>query len=202
MEGQSERREWMAEIAGLDGELAGAIRQWAGVERMFTEAAISQTRFEELHAPLESKVRGLESKLVGLRKKLAAVAAEPAEKSWQSLWLSWPDARRRRIILTFVSAFVVSADEVEITYLLPEPFSSKETTELQQITSPTNQTQPAGGPVYVRLPKAGEKCPISGLSRAKLNELIFPNERNSFRPPVARKSLRRADTPGFENKGT
>ena len=68
MEGPSERREWMAEIAGLDGELAGAIRQWAGVERMFTEAAISQTRFEELHAPLESKVRGLESKLVGLRK--------------------------------------------------------------------------------------------------------------------------------------
>ena len=78
----------------------------------------------------------------------------------------------------------MSADEVEITYLLPEPISSKETTEPQQITSPTNQTQTGGGPVYVRLPKPGEKCPISGLGCAKLNDLILPNERNSFRPPL------------------
>ena len=49
-----------------------------------------------------------------------------------------------------------------------------------------------GGPVYIRLPKPGEKCPITGLSRGKLNELILPNERNHFSPPVASKSLRKA----------
>ena len=84
-----------------------------------------------------------------------------------------------------MSAFVVSGDEVQIAYLLPEPSGSKETTEPQQLTSPTNQTQSAGGPVYIRLPKGREKCPITGLSRAKLNELILPNERNNFSPQVA-----------------
>ena len=98
-------------------------------------------------------------------------------------------SRRRRIIAAFVSAFIVSGDEVEIAYLLPDPSVPKETSPPQQISAPTNQPQ-TGGPVYIRLPKPGEKCPITGLSRAKLNELILPNERNHFNPPVASKSLR------------
>jgi hypothetical protein len=190
MEGPSERRELMVEIAGLDGELEEAVRQRAGVERMFAERAISKTRFEELHAPLECMVRELEAKLAGLRERLATIAVPPAGKPWQSLWPTLPEPRRRRIIATFVRAFIVGADEVEIAYLLAEPSGSKETPKPQQITSPTNQTQPGGGPVYIRLPKPGEKCAITGLSRAKLNELILPNGRNNFNPPVASKSLR------------
>jgi site-specific DNA recombinase len=190
MEGPSERRELMVEIAGHDGELEDAVRQRAGVERMFAERAISKTRFEELHAPLERKVREMEAKQAGLRKRLAMIAVPPAGKPWQSLWPTLPAPRRCRIIATFVSAIIVGADEVEIAYLLPEPYVSKETTKPQQIISPTNQTQTGGGPVYIRLPKPGEKCAITGLSRAKLNELILPNGRNNFNPPVASRSLR------------
>ena len=190
MEETPARRAWLSEIARLDGELEDAMRQRAAVERMFTEAAISKERFEELHVPLESRVREGELKVAGLRKKLATVAAQPSKVPWQSLWPTLPEPRRRRIILTFVSAFVVGTDEVEIAYLIPEPSGSKETTEPQQITSPTNQTHTGAGPVYVRLPKPGEKCPITGLSRAKLNELVLPNVRNNFTPRVASMSLR------------
>jgi hypothetical protein len=44
--------------------------------------------------------------------------------------------------------------------------------------------------LYIRLPKPGERCPITGLGRAKLNELILPNPRNKHRPPVESISLK------------
>lgn len=37
---------------------------------------------------------------------------------------------------------------------------------------------------WQRLPKPGEKCSYSGLSRSKLYELITPSKENGFRPPV------------------
>jgi hypothetical protein len=192
LESSSAGREWKREMATWECELEATARQRSGVERMFAEKAISKARFEELHLPLEGRVRELETNLAGLRKKLATQESQPSittKADWLSLWPSWPASRRHRIIATFVSAFTVSGGEVQIAYLLPEPTSSKETAEPQQITGPTNQTS-TGGPVYIRLPKPGEKCPITGLSRAKLNELILPNERNGFSPPVASKSLR------------
>lgn len=45
-------------------------------------------------------------------------------------------------------------------------------------------------PEFIRLPKNG-LCPWTGLSRAKMNELILPTRINSFRPPVRSVSLRR-----------
>ena len=89
---------------------------------------------------------------------------------------------------------ILREDEVEITYLLSES-SSEDANQPQQTNPPTNQPASGyqgGGPVYIRLPKPGEKCPITGLSRAKLNKRILPNERNHFNPPVASKSLRKA----------
>ena len=41
-----------------------------------------------------------------------------------------------------------------------------------------------GFPSYVRLPPAGRSCPISGLPRTTLAELILPTARNGWRPPV------------------
>ena len=71
---------------------------------------------------------------------------------------------------------------------------SKDVPSTQQTKSPTNQPTPrrpsADDPVYVRLPKSGERCEYSGLTRSKLNELILPNERNNYRPPVESKSVR------------
>lgn len=39
-------------------------------------------------------------------------------------------------------------------------------------------------PEYCRLPKSGTRCPITGLSRSALNELILPCSANGFKPPV------------------
>lgn len=44
---------------------------------------------------------------------------------------------------------------------------------------------------YMRLPRAGERDPVFGLSRTVLNELILPCEGNDFRPPVRSVVLRK-----------
>ena len=46
-------------------------------------------------------------------------------------------------------------------------------------------------PEFVRLPKVGTLCPHTGLTRAKMNELVLPCEANQFKPPVHSVSLRR-----------
>jgi hypothetical protein len=43
---------------------------------------------------------------------------------------------------------------------------------------------------YLRLPKAGTRCPYTGLSRSILNGLILPTAANGYRPPVQSKRLR------------
>ena len=50
---------------------------------------------------------------------------------------------------------------------------------------------------FLRLPKSGQ-CPITGLTRSKLYELISPNEDNGFKPPVKSVSLRKRG----QTKGT
>lgn len=39
-------------------------------------------------------------------------------------------------------------------------------------------------PEFLRLPRSGKLCPITGLSRSKFNELVLPCKFNNFRPPV------------------
>ena len=43
-------------------------------------------------------------------------------------------------------------------------------------------------PDFIRMPK-GSLCPLTGLSRAKLYELITPSEINNYKPPVESVSL-------------
>lgn len=45
-------------------------------------------------------------------------------------------------------------------------------------------------PEFIRLPKPGTRCPLTGLSRGKLNELVLPSELNGFKPPVRSISMR------------
>jgi len=47
---------------------------------------------------------------------------------------------------------------------------------------------------WLRLPRPGERCPMSGLSRSTLVELVRPCDRNGFAPPVEAKHLRRKGT--------
>lgn len=54
---------------------------------------------------------------------------------------------------------------------------------------PANLAAPHG-PEFVRLPKPGQLCPHTGLSRSALNELILPTPRNGHKPPVRSFCLR------------
>ena len=39
-------------------------------------------------------------------------------------------------------------------------------------------------PEFIRLPKPGTRCPLSGLSRTSLGELTIPGPANDYKPPV------------------
>jgi hypothetical protein len=45
--------------------------------------------------------------------------------------------------------------------------------------------------VWLRLPRPGSRCPVTGLSRSSLAELARPCERNGYRAPVGAKVLKR-----------
>lgn len=59
----------------------------------------------------------------------------------------------------------------------------------------SNRPEPAGGtkagPEFIRLPRAGDKCPFTGLSRTTLYNLVVPCRANRFRPAIHAKSLRK-----------
>ena len=44
---------------------------------------------------------------------------------------------------------------------------------------------------FLRLPRTGARCPLTGLSRSMMNALILPTEENNHRPPVRSVVLRR-----------
>ena len=189
---QGYQRECHERLLKLNSEYQAATHKRAGVEKMLVERAITSKRFDELHAPLEKSIRDLEGEI----SRLEASMPPPTPghdtvtlSDWKKNWFTWPQQKRRQIIATFVSRIVIGESDIEIAYLLSDS-PPKDPTKPQQITSPTNQT-PTSGPVYIRLPKPGELCTITGLARSKLNELILPNERNNFSPPVASKSIRK-----------
>jgi hypothetical protein len=43
---------------------------------------------------------------------------------------------------------------------------------------------------FLRLPPVGQRCPVTGMSRAALNALILPTEVNGGKPPVKSFCLR------------
>lgn len=45
-------------------------------------------------------------------------------------------------------------------------------------------------PAYIRLPRFGQKCPFTGLSRSALDLLTRAQPLNNFRPPVRSKLLK------------
>lgn len=46
-------------------------------------------------------------------------------------------------------------------------------------------------PEWLRLPKSGERCAYTGLSRSALNDLILPTSGNNYDPQVKSVSLRK-----------
>ena len=65
-------------------------------------------------------------------------------------------------------------------------------------TSPVQQLPHLAGPravfdsqTWIRLPRVGARCPISGLSRSSMAELVRPGPRNDYAPPVESRLLKR-----------
>lgn len=55
----------------------------------------------------------------------------------------------------------------------------------QQISiESNNQGTSTCVPLYIRLPKSGTQCPLTGLVRSSYNALILPTAANNYRPPV------------------
>src|SRR5436190_18083224 len=58
------------------------------------------------------------------------------------------------------------------------------------VVVPAHAAIPTVQPEFIRLPKSG-LCPWTGLSRAKLKELILPSKGNGNKPPVKSVCLRK-----------
>lgn len=54
-----------------------------------------------------------------------------------------------------------------------------------QTTKPiqTESMRP-NNPEFIRLPRSGERCPYTQLTRSYMNTLILPSEINNWKPPV------------------
>jgi hypothetical protein len=55
------------------------------------------------------------------------------------------------------------------------------------------QSKPQGSsplPEFIRMPRIGEREPITGLSRSSIDRLIRPQQCNNFKPPVASRCVR------------
>jgi hypothetical protein len=58
------------------------------------------------------------------------------------------------------------------------------------LTSQLPVTPPDSFPAFLRAPRAGSKCPVSGLNRTALDKLVRPQPENNFRPPVRSRILK------------
>ena len=146
----------------------------ANLETLFANQAISLERFSE-------RQRELESQLASLR-TTPPIPADPAAldvdpDDFLQRWPSFPFDQRLKIVQLLVSQVTVRRDAVEFFYRISD--SLKDAPTSQHTSTPTHASKegpaPSDQPIYIRLPKQGENCTISGLSRAKLNELILPN---------------------------
>ena len=51
-------------------------------------------------------------------------------------------------------------------------------------------------PVFIRLPRYGQKCPHTGLTRSALDLLTRPQPANNFRPAVKSRLMRQTGVSG------
>ncbi len=173
-------------------------------ERLYLDSRISVERFEKIHRPLEDERRAIQRELGRSKARLSRLEAKqstaPSNTPFDPTvlrhrWPQMPADERRNIVRLFVGRIVVADDEIEFSYRFRDP--SERTTKGQHSHRPTNSESPGESateePLYVRLPKPGQLCSRTGMTRSTLNELILPTERNSYRPPVESKCLRKQE---------
>ena len=70
----------------------------------------------------------------------------------------------------------------------PTALSGQTTTE--QISATSARVAIQRDPEFIRLPKTGTLCPLTGLTRSKMNELVLACPANDHKPPVRSACLR------------
>lgn len=183
----------------IDAEISKA-------ERLYMENRISVERFGKLHRPLEDERRAVQRELGKLKARLTRLEAKSSQDQGRNqfdpteIHNRWPKMTaktRYDFVHRFVHRIVVAADEIEFAYPFPSRDSSERTAKGQHSPGPTNRdlsSESAGDePLYIRLPKPGQRCSRTGMTRSALNELILPTERNSYRPQVESKCLRKRE---------
>lgn len=98
-------------------------------------------------------------------------------------WPTIPIKAQRDIVRALVSRVVVAHDEIEFSFRFRD--SSERTVQTQHFPGPTSsrrasKTDP-DEPLYIRLPKPGQLCKLTGMTRSALNALILQTERNGYR---------------------
>jgi hypothetical protein len=191
-------------LAKHERELQRIAAEIQKAERLCMENRIPVEQFDRMNRNLIEQQRALNREInktgaKAKRLKEKGSSTKPPSLDTSSLLKSWPSMSakaKRAIIQTLFERIVVGPDEVEFIYPFPLGFS-QERAKPRHSARPTKSTAPtvpdAGDPLYIRLPKPGQLCPRTGLSRAKLNELIIPSDKNNWHPPVESKSLRKRE---------
>lgn len=176
-------------------ELKSTKSEMSKYEHLFAAGEFSVERFGEVHSPLEAKRKELSEKLKNLSRKKSKEKTE-SSSNFQTLAENWPSLPlkdKRAILEALVDQITIAEGQIEFHCTFPDRFeeSSKDATDSQQTENPTNEGSfSPNEPIYIRLPKSGEKCPLTGLSSSKLYDLIQPSDRNAHRAPVKSLSLK------------
>jgi site-specific DNA recombinase len=181
-------------------QLASTKREMSKFERLYSAGEFSLDRFAEVHGPLETQRESLSieiSRLRSLIKRRKAQSDNPEDSlDFQILVEEWPSLSledKRTIVSSLLERIIIGDGEIEFCYTFPENLEevSEDGSVSRQMVGPTKGLpRDPNEAVYVRLPKPGQRCEQTGLSRSKLNELILPSARNSFDPPVKSLSLK------------
>jgi hypothetical protein len=171
----------------------------AKAERIYMDGRISVERFESIHRQLQDEHRAVQRELGKMKAKFARLKSKHLPDNIPAfdpgdLRNRWPEIRtkeRSEIARAFVDKIIVADDEIEFIHRFRN--SSERTAKSQQSSGPTSSDSKTGEmgaePFSIPLPKPGHRCPRTGMTRSRLNELILPTERNNYRPPVESISL-------------
>lgn len=191
-------------LAEQERELQRIASEIQKAERLFMDNRIPAEQFDRMNRGLLDEERLLKREITKTKPKAKRLAAKHPTPEPPSLdhaflkkrWPSLPSKTKQSIIQSLFDRIIVGSDEIEFIY----PFSSgffRERAKPRQSDNPTKSakavTTDSDEPLYIRLPKPGQLCPRTGLSRAKLNELIIPSDKNNWHPPVESKSLKKRE---------
>lgn len=183
---------------------------------LYLDEKLTLQRFGALHEDLETRLANLTSEASALRKEVKNQEGDAKNNSgYLDLdkladgWAKLGTTERRQIVEVLVERIVVGDGEIAVSYRIapPQPQvtsqpnkfpsevvpTSKDGTNSQHTGDPTNSLTRSSSddPYFIRLPKTGEVCPLTGLTRSKLNELILPSGPEGEEPPVKSISIKR-----------